>query len=151
VYRSTDQGNSWFSFNHGLKDANVWALAKHPSDYLYVLNGAGLFRSINTIVASVGKDDPLHSGLPAKYSLEQNYPNPFNPSTTIDFSMAADARVSVAVYDVLGRQVDVLVDQRLAAGRYVVQWSPRELASGIYLVRMKTESFQTVKKVIYLR
>jgi photosystem II stability/assembly factor-like uncharacterized protein len=151
VYRSTDQGNSWFSFNNGLKDANVWAVARHPSDYLYVLNGAGLFRSINTIVASVGKDGLLHSGPPASYSLEQNYPNPFNPSTTINFSMAADARVSVAVYDVLGRQVDVLVDQRLAAGRYVVQWSPRELASGIYFVRMMTESFQAVKKVIYLR
>jgi photosystem II stability/assembly factor-like uncharacterized protein len=151
VYRSTDQGNSWFSFNHGLKDTNVQAIARHPSDYLYVLNGAGLFRSINTIVASVVKDDPSHSGPPAEYSLEQNYPNPFNPSTTIDFSMASDARVSVAVYDVLGRQVDILVDKRLAAGRYVVQWSPRDLASGIYFVRMMTESYQAVKKLIYLR
>jgi len=89
--------------------------------------------------------------VPAAFALEQNYPNPFNPSTTIAFSMAAESRVTLTVFDILGRQMDVLVDKRLAAGRYIVQWSPRELASGIYFVRMTTESYQSVKKLILMR
>jgi photosystem II stability/assembly factor-like uncharacterized protein len=148
VCRSTDQGDNWFNFNNGLKDTNVQAISRHPSEFIYVLNSAGLFRSVNAIVTSVSNADPLRNSPPAEYSLEQNYPNPFNPSTTISFSLASNSRVSLTVFDILGRQVDILVDQQLAAGRHVVRWSPRDLASGLYFVRMKTESYQSVKKLI---
>ncbi len=151
VLRSTDRGNSWFKYNNGSRDTVVWGLVRHPSDYIYVLNMTGLFRSLSPIVTSVSDKDAPQRTPPTEYALEQNYPNPFNPSTTIRFSMAGDAHVSVTVFDLLGRQVEMLVDQRLAAGRYTVQWSPRQVSSGIYLVRMHTESYKAVKKVIYLK
>ena len=61
-------------------------------------------------------------GLPTGYHLEQNYPNPFNPRTTIPFEVESGGFVRVAVYDLLGRQVDVVFEGRVSPGRYNVSW-----------------------------
>jgi hypothetical protein len=92
----------------------------------------------------------------APFSLAQNAPNPFNPSTSIKFTIAEDARVTLAVYDVGGRRVRTLVDRDLKASFYRVDWdgrneSGRTVASGIYFYRLQAGSFVQSRKMILLR
>jgi hypothetical protein len=75
--------------------------------------------------------------LPAVYQLRQNYPNPFNPSTTITFELPKSSVVRLSVYDILGREVSVLVNERREAGVHEVKLDTRGLSSGIYFYRMQ--------------
>jgi hypothetical protein len=89
-------------------------------------------------------------------SLMQNYPNPFNPSTSIAFSLAERGNVAVAVYDVAGRLVTVLVDDEIDAGPHSVEWDGRDaggndVASGTYFARMSTENKHFETKMILMR
>ncbi len=91
--------------------------------------------------------------LPAVYSLEQNYPNPFNPSTQINFSLAVDSRVSLKVFDVLGRQVAELVNNNLTAGQHNINFNASNLSSGVYFYRLEAKgvngkNFTSIKKMI---
>ena len=77
------------------------------------------------------------AGLPRTFRLLQNYPNPFNPTTTIAFDLPATARVSLRVYDVLGREVARLMQaERLAPGRYRVTFEASGLPSGVYFYQL---------------
>src|SRR5690606_4658367 len=78
-------------------------------------------------------------GLPAAYALGRPYPNPFTGEATVPFELPEDARVEVAVYDLLGRRVAELADGPFAAGRHVAVLDGRGLASGVYLVRAVME------------
>lgn len=77
------------------------------------------------------------SGLPAAYKLGQNYPNPFNPSTAISYQLSAISFVNLRVYDVLGREVAVLVDGTHTAGSYTVHWNASAMPSGVYVYRLR--------------
>ena len=89
--------------------------------------------------------------LPKTYSLEQNYPNPFNPTTTIKFSIPKASNVKVTVFDAIGREVAVLVNEQLNAGSYDVDWNAGSITSGIYLYRIESGDFTSVKKMILLK
>ncbi len=90
------------------------------------------------------------------FVLEQNFPNPFNPETTIRYELTRDADVQILIYDVLGRMVKTLVDQRQPAGRHTVQWNGKDdheqvAASGLYVYMLKTESLSMSKKLLLVR
>ncbi len=99
--------------------------------------------------AKGGADTPaaVQAEVPAAYALEAAYPNPFNPQTTIRFGVPEAAQVSLAVYDVLGRQVRVLVEGRRAAGVHEVVFEAGGLPSGTYLVRLVTPARSFVQTV----
>jgi len=91
--------------------------------------------------------------VPREFALEQNYPNPFNPSTTINFSLAADSKVTLKVYDLLGQEVVTLVNGELTAGEQEVTFNAAGLNSGVYFYRINAEganskNFTSVKKMI---
>ena len=91
-----------------------------------------------------------------EYRLEQNYPNPFNPSTEIRFELAKAGSVQLAVYNRTGQLVALLLDGTLSAGSHVLTWNGRagdgsSVASGLYLYRIKTESFTDTKKMLLMR
>jgi hypothetical protein len=88
---------------------------------------------------------------PTSFSLEQNYPNPFNPSTTIKYQLPESGEVTLAVYDLLGRQVAVLVSEKLAAGRYSREWNPSNIPSGVYFCRLNAGSFSQTRKIILMK
>ena len=101
-------------------------------------------------------DSPTSNPLPAGFSLSQNYPNPFNPVTHIEFALPRASQVSVDVFNVLGQQIETLVDQRLSAGQYNVTWdgtdySGAPIASGVYFYRIKTEDYVESKKMVLWR
>lgn len=91
-----------------------------------------------------------------KFSLSQNYPNPFNPVTTIGYTIPTDMRyeyqdVRLVIYDILGREVAILVNQRQKPGNYIVNFDAASLSSGIYYYQLKTDSFVQTKKMILLK
>ncbi|MGH1364108.1 MAG: endo-beta-N-acetylglucosaminidase [Calditrichia bacterium] len=102
----------------------------------------------------VGIEDGL--SIPSGYVLEQNYPNPFNPATTIAYSLPQNGQVTIAVYNLLGQRVRLLVDLKQTAGSYQVVWDGRNDAgvsqsSGIYLYRLSGENTQQTQKMILMK
>ena len=94
------------------------------------------------------------SGLiPDKYDLEQNFPNPFNPSTTIKFQIPKSEHVSLKIYDLLGREMETLIDEKLAAGFFQTKIfiDSHKYSSGIYFYVLRTESVSIVKKMVVLK
>lgn len=85
------------------------------------------------------------------YSLGQNYPNPFNSATKIDFEILEYTQVNLEVYDILGRKVKTLVNQKLKPGKYNIEFYPENLSSGIYLYKLTTEHFSETKKMIFVQ
>jgi len=88
---------------------------------------------------------------PFEYSLEQNYPNPFNPGTNIKYSIPTEGFVNLAVYNLLGKEVALLVNGVQEAGRYEVDFDASNLASGIYVYSLRTGSFNLVKKMMLMK
>ncbi|MCW9066402.1 MAG: T9SS type A sorting domain-containing protein, partial [Ignavibacteriaceae bacterium] len=88
---------------------------------------------------------------PLAYKLEQNYPNPFNPTTTIQYSIKERTPVQLVLYDILGREVEVLVNEEQVAGYYKVNFNAANLASGIYFYRLKAGSFVETKKMLLIK
>ena len=95
---------------------------------------------------------------PTEFSLAQNYPNPFNPSTTIKYAIpnvtlsgVEGSRVQLKIYDVLGNEVAVLVDEFKSAGNYEVEFNSQNLSSGIYLYKLRIGENELVKKMLLLR
>ena len=89
--------------------------------------------------------------IPLEFSLEQNYPNPFNPSTKIRWRTALSSYNTLKVYDVLGNEVAILVDEFKPSGSYEVEFESENLASGVYVYRLQTTEFTETKKMILLR
>ncbi len=89
-----------------------------------------------------------NSGIPNTYSLEQNHPNPFNPMTTISFTLKESGTTTLKVYDVIGREVATLVNQRMNAGSHQVMFHAPELASGVYFYKIQSGDFMAIKKMI---
>jgi len=85
------------------------------------------------------------------YNLYQNFPNPFNPSTTISYSIPNSSFVTLKVYDVLGNEVAVLVNQQQSAGKYNVTFNAANLSSGIYLYKIDVEGFSAIKKLLLMK
>jgi len=90
-------------------------------------------------------------GLPTEFSLSQNYPNPFNPTTQIRFTIPSAQRVTLTVYDVLGREAASLVDEVMNPGVYTITWNASSAASGVYFYRIVAGSYVQTKRMTLVR
>jgi hypothetical protein len=89
--------------------------------------------------------------VPEEYTLYQSYPNPFNPSTTIKYSLPASDMVSLKVFDILGREVAVLVNEYKTSGTYSIEFNANRFASGVYFYQLKSGNFLETKKMTLLK
>jgi hypothetical protein len=96
-------------------------------------------------------DGDQNGAVPRTYRLHQNYPNPFNPQTRITFETPSRARVKLEVFNVLGQRVAILVDQELPGGSHTVAFDGDNLASGVYLYRLKTDRYESTRKMVLLK
>jgi hypothetical protein len=85
---------------------------------------------------------------PNQMTLYQNYPNPFNPITTIRFDLPKSSFVTLKIFDVLGREVTTLINEKKSAGEYTVKWNSKGLPSGMYLYQLKAGNFIETKKLV---
>ena len=100
---------------------------------------------------SYSKEVEVDLGTPTAFALEQNYPNPFNPTTSIQYSVVRSQNVTIKVFNVLGKEVAVLVNEKQEPGTYTVEFSTANLASGTYIYRMQAGEFVQTKKMIVLK
>jgi len=105
------------------------------------LNWFGLVNSIEVPEA----------GIPSGFSLGQNYPNPFNPTTRIDFKITQSDKVTLEVYNVIGQKVATLVNEKLNAGIYKIEWDASGFSSGVYFYKLKQGPQVTAKKMILVK
>lgn len=148
IYFSSDFGDSWtdntFSDNsdycdiHFINENRGWLLAY---DGVYFTNNSGGITDI--------KDHQPNN--PVKFELLQNFPNPFNPSTKILYSINKKETVRIKVYDLLGKQISVLVDQVMNAGKYSVNFFSGNLPSGVYLYELSAGKQRISRKMVLMR
>jgi len=140
---SKDLGECWESLHSGsdaicITDKNTIILANkfklYQSDYL---------------VTAIESDEPKY---PQEYILSQNYPNPFNPTTIINYELPNASNVKLIVYDVLGREVETLVNKTQHPGKHSVTFDASGLASGVYYYKIKTgTNYEQTRKMLLIR
>jgi hypothetical protein len=89
--------------------------------------------------------------VPNYYKLEQNYPNPFNPSTKIEYAIPEAGSVEIIVFDILGKEIEVLVNENKMPGIYTAEFNASELSSGVYFYRMRSGNFSDTKKMLMIK
>jgi len=110
-------------------------------DFIKTTNGGGNIVSVTQISSEV----------PQEYSLFQNYPNPFNPTTNFGFRIADFGLVKLIIYDVIGREVSVLINKEMTPGIYEVNWDASNLPSGIYIYKLITGGFTSIRKAVLIK
>ena len=126
---------------------------KRATEWGYSLYEFEVYNATDTS-GTTGIQSQINGSLkPDAYSLEDCYPNPFNPSTTISYDIPEQSKVTLKIYDLLGREVAVLVDKEQPAGKYVVQFAVGnlQLASGVYIYRLTAGKYSSVKKMVLLK
>jgi photosystem II stability/assembly factor-like uncharacterized protein len=111
-------------------------------------NGA-IFHTTNGGVSFV--EEKVIDEIPAEFLLSQNYPNPFNPTTSIQYAISGRQFVSLKVYDILGSEIETLVNEEKPAGTYEVTWYAEQLPSGVYFYQLRAASFIETKKMLLLK
>lgn len=91
------------------------------------------------------------SRIPEIYTLSQNYPNPFNPITTIQFSLPKSCFVTLKIYDLLGKEIKTLVNEKKSAGEYTVEWNGKHQPSGMYLCQLRVGGLTETRKLMLQR
>jgi endo-1,4-beta-xylanase len=142
----------------GVKGITIW-------DYLegqtwqtscFLVRADGTARPALFWLAQYVKNNPTGveetaSSLPSHYSLEQNFPNPFNPATSIRYNISKTSQVTLKVFDILGRQVQTLVNSMQVPGQYAVIFNAQDLATGIYFYQLHAGTFTETKKLMLLK
>jgi hypothetical protein len=152
---STDNGQTWNHENTGLpsnpKTSALTGSVVETRKATQINEYVGLFENMNggarvfkrETVVSV---DRINDLTPVNYQLKQNFPNPFNPTTNIEYSIPEASFVQLRVYDILGNEVTVLINEEQSAGTYRADFSGGGLASGLYIAQLTTGNFvQTIK------
>jgi hypothetical protein len=103
-----------------------------------------------SISPSVGVKEPQNN-LPTKFELYQNFPNPFNPATTIQFDIPEASFVTLKLYNILGQEVAMLVNEKKDAGKYQVIFDGSKLSSGVYFYRLTASDFIKTKKLLLMK
>ena len=142
--------------------ASTWdaPINSTQTSFTYVIMIAGTYDYNCTFHAAFGMTGTINASLTGirnlnqivnDYKLNQNYPNPFNPSTKISFNIPKDGFVEMRIYDISGREVATLINQRLSAGAFETNFNAQNISSGIYFIRLKADNFIDTKKMIVMK
>lgn len=132
------------------RGGSTLATAPQTTSFFIPQNATQWKTFIDTLddIVSVNNFD---ENIPVKFVLNQNYPNPFNPETTIGYEIPTGTHVQLKVFDILGREIITLVNERQKAGQYTVKFSSVNLASGIYFYRLNTKGFTDTKRMVVIK
>jgi photosystem II stability/assembly factor-like uncharacterized protein len=143
IFRTTNGGDTW------LEELNLDEFVindmTNVSGILWVVGSDGLIMREQPIVMSVAVE---HKTLQKEVILGQNYPNPFNPTTTIEYEIPTQSNVKIEVFDVLGRDIETLLNKEQTAGNYRLNFNGSKISCGIYFYRITANSLVQTKKMI---
>ncbi len=160
-----EDGNlMWIKSFGGTGNDNCSSVSRNSSDNIYVSGAFDLTSYFDDISITMPDGDyDLYAAklsyttdvddsdeIDYSFSLKQNYPNPFNPTTKITYSIPASSQVNLIIYDMLGREVETLVNEIQNAGKYEIKFNADGLSSGIYFYRLRTEQFSKTMKLLLL-
>jgi photosystem II stability/assembly factor-like uncharacterized protein len=160
ILKTTNGGNNWFSQNP--RAGNIRYIFAVDDSIAYACGDNGTILKTTNGGGYLSKVERISYSIPEKYSLLQNYPNPFNPSTKIKFSIPLSRGVprstsgrgvlaKLSIYDLLGREVTILVNQQLQPGTYEVEWDGTNYPSGVYFYRMTAGAFSESKRMVLVK
>jgi len=147
VYLSTNNGTNWITKNQGF--IGIPGVVKLFIYNNYIFAG-GLYvwrRSLSEIIGI----QSISTETPSKYSLSQNYPNPFNPITKIKFALQKSSNVNITVYDMIGKEIEVLVNEQLREGTYQTEWNGNSFSSGVYFYKISAGDFTETRKMLLVK
>jgi hypothetical protein len=150
VMITTNLGQSWAIMGNGLpSNVPVHDLTIHAPSAKMVAwtHGRSTFSIEIAAIQNISSQNNRANG----YKLFQNYPNPFNPATNIKFGIPENGVVIIKVYDVLGKEIAALVNEKLKAGTYEIKFSNDRLPSGVYFYRLVTDNFSETRKMILMK
>jgi len=127
-------------------DSVVYEENRSQDRFGYV-NTYRFFEQGNRIITSINKVEPI----PSYYVLMNNYPNPFNPSTTISYQLPKQSKVTIRIFDILGREVATIVNEEKLAGIYSVLFEGNNLSSGIYFYQLNADDIILTKKFVLMK
>jgi|GEM_PF-1628502 len=154
IYHTKDGGMTW---EEQFQSSAIWinAITMLDSSNGWVVGNDGVILKTSTggkIPVGIRHDDQDPAALVTDYRLYPCYPNPFNPVTSIQYDVPEPTEMRISVYDILGREVDILFHGYAEQGRYILQWSAgKQHPSGIYFIRMVSREYSTVRKVTLLK
>jgi hypothetical protein len=136
-------------FNFTLFDVSSGRVVDMRSVSEYVYNAVNDETREFRIDAVTGVSE--ENTIPKSYALYQNYPNPFNPSTTIEFDIPEKTNVKLIIYDILGREIETLIDKELEPGKYKLNFNATDLPSSVYFYTLKTPKFTKTNKMLLIK
>lgn len=151
VCMTTNYGVNWVVKNEGFPIGYGISALQIFNNYIFAGTAAQSIwrRGLSEIITSVNNNTP---SIPQTYSLEQNYPNPFNPSTQIKFSVPENnSYINLTIYDIRGKEVSILIREKLNAGYYETEFNGSNLSSGIYFYKLVTDAYTETKKMILIK
>jgi hypothetical protein len=151
ILRTSNGGATWTGQASGTTSSLISVSFTDRSMGTAVGAGGTILRTTTGGTTWIRGDETLPGKPPNLFVLRQNYPNPFNPTTTIKFELPRASHVSLVVYDILGRQVSVLVNERKDTGVYEVKFDGSSLASGVYFYRIQAGDYVATKKLLLMK
>ncbi|MBK8947158.1 MAG: endo-1,4-beta-xylanase [Ignavibacteriae bacterium] len=142
----------------GVKGITLWGYLEGQmwQTTCYLVHTDGEARPALDWLVQYIKDNPVGveedlSIIPDRFELEQNYPNPFNPITSINYNIAYTTKVSLKIFDILGREIQTLVNEVKSPGRYNISFNAQNISSGVYFYQLTAGNFSSIKKLIVLK
>ena len=116
---------------------------------LFIETDIGIESSVYSEDIQIGTLNVNNEGFPNEISLKQNYPNPFNPTTTIDYYLSSPGNIAIKIYDIHGKLVNNLLNGNKQAGNHSIKWSPANISSGLYFVKLFQNNSSSEIKIMY--
>jgi hypothetical protein len=168
IFRTDADGDTLWTRDYGGMDGGDESSIQKTSDCGYIITGVkyhidgNLNQMQDLWLIKIAPDEGMvpikvsDTNIPGFFNLIQSHPNPFNPATTIEYNLPKSSHIRIFIYDILGRQVKILVDTRQSAGHYQTAWDGTDdrslsVAAGLYFCRMEAGDFVKVMKLVLVR
>ena len=162
IWKTTNGGGNW---GFQIPDTSIHIFRYNYIDFVNKLNGWSYYTQTGVHTVTGGGDSTIYLGInkvsneiPSGFELYQNYPNPFNPVTKIKFEIPKSSFISLIIYNILGKEIETLVNEKLSLGSYEVDWNASGKPSGVYFYRLmtmpdgrKAEDYSETKRMILIK